>query len=120
MKGRSLLPRWLTSEHPLPWLFPVTSLLIVFGLYPVLYSLWLSFFKRNPATRKETFLPSWNWNKLISDDRVWDAVEITLTYAFLALVIQLVLGMVIALLLDTDRKGFGVTCGDRYDVPANV
>lgn len=108
MKGRALLPRWLTSEHPLPWLFPVTSLLIVFGLYPVLYSLWLSFYKRNPATRKETFLPSWNWNKLIADDRVWDAVQITLTYALFALVLQLVLGMIIALILDTDKKGFGV------------
>ncbi len=108
MKSRSLLPRWLTSEHPLPWLFPVTSLLIVFGLYPVLYSLWLSFFKRNPATRKEKFLPSYNWKKLFADDRVWDAIEVTLTYALIALALQLILGMLIALLLDTDRKGFGV------------
>lgn len=108
MKTRSLLPRWLTSEHPLPWLFPVTSLLIVFGLYPVLYSLWLSFFKRNPATRKETFIPSWNWEKLLADERVWDAVQITFTYAVLALSIQLILGLAIALLLDTDKKGFGV------------
>lgn len=103
-----MLPRWLTSEHPLPWLFPVTSLLIVFGLYPVLYSLWLSFYKRNPATRKEKFMPSWNWEKLISDERVWDAVQITFTYALLALAIQLILGLSIALLLDTDKKGFGV------------
>lgn len=108
MKKTSLLPRWLTSEHPLPWLFPVTSLLVVFGLYPVLYSLWLSFFKRNPATRKEKFMPSWNWEKLLADDRVWDAVQITFTYAVLALTIQLILGMAIALLLDSDKKGFGV------------
>lgn len=103
-----MLPRWLTSEHPLPWLFPVTSLLVVFGLYPVLYSLWLSFYKRNPATRKEKFMPSWNWEKLISDERVWDAVQITFTYALLALSLQLILGMAIALLLDSDRKGFGI------------
>ena len=108
MTKRSLLPRWLTSEHPMPWLFPVTSLLIVFGLYPVLYSLWLSFFKRNPATRKEKFLPSWNWEKLLADERVWDAVQITFTYTLLALSIQLILGLAIALLLDTDKKGFGV------------
>lgn len=108
MTRRSLLPKWLTSEHPLPWLFPVTSLLIVFGLYPVLYSLWLSFFKRNPATRKEKFLPSWNWEKLLADERVWDAVQITFTYTLLALSIQLILGLAIALLLDTDKRGFGV------------
>ena len=92
----------------MPWLFPVTSLLIVFGLYPVLYSLWLSFFKRNPATRKEKFLPSWNWEKLLADERVWDAVQITFTYTLLALSIQLILGLAIALLLDTDKRGFGV------------
>ena len=108
MRGRLSLPRWLTSEHPLPWLFPVTSILLVFGLYPVLYSLWLSFYKRNPATRIETFSPSWNWNKLLSDDRIWDAVQITLTYVVSALVLQLVLGMLIALLLDSDKKGFGI------------
>lgn len=108
MTKRSLLPRWLTSEHPLPWLFPVTALLIVFGLYPVLYSLWLSFYKRNPATRKEKFMPSWNWEKLISDDRVWDAVQITFTYALLALALQLILGLAIALLLDSDKRGFGI------------
>lgn len=108
MTKRIWLPRFLTSEHPLPWLFPVTSLLIVFGLYPVLYSLWLSFFKRNPATRREKFMPSWNWEKLLTDERVWDAVQITFTYAILALAIQLILGMAIALILDSDRRGFGV------------
>lgn len=106
--SKASLPRWLTSEHPLPWLFPVTSILIVFGLYPVLYSLWLSFFKRNPATRTEKFLPSWNWSKLISDERVIDAVQVTFTYAGIALALQLLLGMAIALLLDSDRRGFGV------------
>lgn len=102
------LPRWLTSEHPLPWLFPSVALLLVFGLYPILYSLWLTFFKRNPATRVEKFDPAWNWSKLMGDERVWDALQVTLTYTFLAIVLQLVLGMLIALLLDTDRRGFGL------------
>lgn len=106
--GGLRLPRWLTSEHPLPWLFPSVALLLVFGLYPILYSLWLTFFKRNPATRVEKFDPAWNWSKLWADDRVWDALQVTLTYTFVAIVLQLVLGMLIALLLDTDRRGFGV------------
>ncbi len=106
--NRLRLPRWLTSEHPLPWLFPSVALLLVFGLYPIVYSLWLTFFKRNPATRVEKFDPSWNWSKLLGDERVWDALQVTLTYTFVAIVLQLVLGMLIALLLDTDRKGFGV------------
>lgn len=102
------LPSWLTSEHPFPWLFPATAMLIVFGLYPVLYSFWLSLFKRNPATRVETFNPAWNWSKVFTDERVIDAVLVTFTYTFIALIIQLVLGLAIALLLDTDKRGFGV------------
>lgn len=105
---RLRLPRWLTSEHPLPWLFPSIALILVFGLYPILYSVWLTLIKRNPATRRESFEPSWNWTKLFEDERVWDAVQVTLTYTFVALIIQLVLGMAIALLLDCDRKGFGL------------
>ena len=110
MTRKSLLrlPRWLTSEHPLPWLFPSVAILLVFGLYPVLYSIFLTFYKRNPATRIEKFQPSWNWLKLFQDERVWDALQVTLTYTFIALVIQLFLGMLIALILDTDRRGFGV------------
>lgn len=108
MGARLRLPRWLTSEHPVPWLFPSVALLLVFGLYPILYSLWLTFIKRNPATRKEKFDPAWNWTKLFEDERVWDALQVTLTYTFVAIILQLVLGMLIALLLDTDRKGFGL------------
>lgn len=105
---RLRLPRWLTSEHPLPWLFPSIALILVFGLYPILYSVWLTLIKRNPATRRESFEPAWNWTKLFEDERVWDAVQVTLTYTFVALIIQLALGMAIALLLDCDRKGFGL------------
>ena len=36
------LPRFLTFEHPFPWLLPSTALLLVFGVYPLLYAIWLS------------------------------------------------------------------------------
>src|SRR5262249_28444757 len=102
------LPRFLTSEHPLPWLFPATALLIVFGIYPLLYAIGLSLFRRHPATRVYLFDPSWNWTKVFADERVWDAIAHTFLYTVIALVIELVLGMLIALLLDSDRKGFGL------------
>jgi len=100
--------RWLTSEHPLPWLLPGAALMIIFGIYPLLYALWLSLHKRNPVTRLNVFDPDHNWAKALGDQRVWDAVATTLLYTGVALVIQLVLGLLIALLLDTDRKGYGV------------
>jgi len=105
---RAWLPRWMTSEHPLPWLLPASALMIVFGIYPLLYAFWLSLHKRNPVLRKNVFDPAHNWLKAAADDRVWDAIITTFTYTGIALAIQLVLGMAIALLLDTDRKGYGI------------
>jgi len=100
--------RWLSSEHPLPWLLPASALMIVFGIYPLLYALWLSLHKRNPVTRANIFDPAHNWAKAFGDARVWDAIATTFLYTGIALVIQLVLGLLIALLLDSDRKGYGV------------
>ena len=102
------LPRWLTSEHPFPWLFPAAALMTVFGIYPLVYAIWLSLYKRNAATRKMVFDPDHNWTKLFFDERVWNALFNTFLYTGVALVFQLVLGMLIALLLDSDRRGYGV------------
>ena len=102
------LPHWLTSEHPLPWLLPASALMIVFGVYPLLYAVWLSLQRKHPVTRKLQFSPGYNWSKMFADDRVWNALFNTLVYTGIALVAQLVLGMLIALLLDTDRKGYGL------------
>jgi multiple sugar transport system permease protein len=104
---RFALPRFLTSEHPFPWLFPSTALLVVFGIYPLLYAIYLSLFRRHPATRAYLFDPAWNWTKIFADERVWGAVGHTFLYTIIALITELVLGMLIALLLDSDRKGFG-------------
>ncbi len=102
------LPRFLTSEHPFPWLAPITAMLLIFGVYPLLYALWLSLHKRNPATRISIFDPAYNWLKIFSDDRMWGAIGHTYVYTIVAIGIELVLGLLIALLLDTDRKGYGV------------
>jgi multiple sugar transport system permease protein len=102
------LRHMLSSEHPLPWLFPVTAVLIAFGVYPLLYALWLSVHKRNPVTRLSVFDPDWNWLKIFGDERVWGAIGHTYLYTSVAIVIELVLGLAIALLLDSDRKGYGI------------
>ena len=102
------LPRWLTSEHPLPWLIPASALMIVFGVYPLIAAIQTSLYRKNAATRKLLFDPDYNWVKLFGDERVWNALANTLVYTFVALIFQLVLGMLIALLLDSDRKGYGV------------
>ena len=102
------VPRWFTSEAPLPWLLPASALMVVFGIYPLFEAILTSLYKKNAATRKLVFDPLFNWNKVFHDSRMWDALLHTLMYTGIALLFQLVLGMLIALLLDSDRKGYGV------------
>ena len=102
------LPRWMTSEHPLPWLLPAGALMVVFGIFPLYKAIETSLYKRNAATRKMIFDPTHNWTKVFLDERVWNALLNTLFYTGVALLFQLVLGMLIALLLDSDRKGYGI------------
>ncbi|ESY73624.1 ABC transporter permease [Mesorhizobium sp. LNHC252B00] len=98
----------MTAEHPFPWLAPITVMLLVFGIYPLAYSVWLSFHKRNVVSRQLDFAGFHQWARAFSDTRMWDALETTLIYTFIALAVQLALGILIALLLDTDRKGYGI------------
>lgn len=104
----SRMPRWLTSEHPFPWVAPLVAMLIVFGIYPLIYALVLSFEQRNRIKRVNEFVGLKNWSQLVHDDRVWNALSVTLTYAGVAIVIELALGLAIAMLLDQDRKGYGL------------
>jgi multiple sugar transport system permease protein len=102
------LPRWMASEHPLPWLLPASALMIVFGIYPLLYAIWLSL-NRVPAGRRQmVFDPLFNWTKIFFDPNMVTALVNTFVYTFVALTLQLVLGLAIALLLDSDRRGYGL------------
>lgn len=105
---KARLPRWLTSEHPLPWLLPAAALMTVLGAYPLIYAIWLSLHKRNPVTRKLVFDPAYNWLKLFADERMLNALMNTLVYTSAAIILQLALGLGIALLLDSDRRGYAL------------
>lgn len=108
---RSAWPNFLTSEHPFPWLAPITAMLLVFGIYPLVYAIWLSFHVRNRIKRVDEFAGVENWVKAFADDRVWNAIQVTFTYTIIALAVQLSLGLAIAMILDTDRRGYGLARG---------
>jgi multiple sugar transport system permease protein len=72
------LPRFLTSEHPAPWLFPSLALFIAFGIYPLAYSVWLSLHKQNFFTRSMDYSGLLQWQGAFTDPRMWSALGITL------------------------------------------
>ena len=104
-------PRALISDHPLPWLIPLSAILFVFAIFPFFYNLFLSFHEFVPRQRVLAFVGFENWVRLFEDKRAWEALGFTLFYTGVCLVIQLVLGMGIALLLDSDDPGFSILRG---------
>jgi len=104
-------PRFMLSDHALPWLAPLIAMLLVFALYPFFYNIWLSFHEFVPRKRALEFVGTENWVKLFEDTRMWGALGTTLLYTAVCLLIQLVLGLGIALLLDSDDPGYGFLRG---------
>ncbi len=104
-------PKFMLSDHALPWLTPLLAMLLVFALYPFFYNIWLSMHEFVPRKRALEWVGGDNWVKLFADTRMWGALGVTLLYTAFCLIVQLVLGMGIALLLDSDDPGFGFLRG---------
>lgn len=103
--------RHLVSDHPWPWLLPLVAILVVFTIYPLIYNVWLSFHEFVPSKRGLVWVGARNWSQLWGDVRFWQSLTVTFIYFVVALGFELVLGMVIALLLDSDGFGFGFLRG---------
>ena len=105
---RTWLRRIFSAERPLPWIAPLLALLIVFTIYPLFYNVWLSFHEYAPFKRQLEYVGWNNWETLVDDTRFWGSIGVTFIYFFIVLTVQIVLGMLIALLLDRDGPDYGL------------
>nr|WP_239479815.1 sugar ABC transporter permease [Actibacterium sp. 188UL27-1] len=95
----------------MPWLAPLLAMLVTFTIYPLIYNIWLSFHEYAPFKRRLEFVGWDNWSTLIGDDRFWASMGVTLLYFAVVLTIELILGLALALLLDSEDFGFGFLRG---------
>lgn len=86
------------------WLFMAPSLLILgaFVVFPILRSLYYSFFDWTVGAASQPFVGFGNYTKLFHDQQFWNALRITLEYTIVSVVLLVVLGFVAALLLQRD------------------
>src|ERR1700761_7513277 len=66
--------------------------------FPVIYTVWLGFHSFS-QTGQESFVGLGNYSKLIADNEFWHGLWVTIALYLLSLVLQLVLGVWLALLL---------------------
>lgn len=90
------------------WLFPLPAavFIVVMMAFPVLYTFWVSFTDWSMSSGGDAnFVGLKNYTDLLSDPRFYNSVKLTLYFTFIAVAIETVLGVIIALILNRDFKG---------------
>jgi multiple sugar transport system permease protein len=90
------------------FVMPTIVFLILINIFPLFYSLILSFADYSAVSSKP---PDWigiqNYRELLHDPHVWDSFYITLKYVIISVSGQLIVGFGVALLLNRSIPGKG-------------
>lgn len=92
------------------WLFVLPALIpmVIFWIYPILRSIYISFTDWDFMTPTYHFVFLDNFKALFHDQRFYDAFWNTIVFTFGNLVPTIVLGLLLALLLQKSFKGSGI------------
>lgn len=92
------------------WLMLIPALLIL-GLvfiYPILRAFWLSWFTENLGTQLQPVFTGWdNYQRMLGDGRFWQSLSNTAVFTVISVILELVLGLVVALVLNKSFFGRG-------------
>jgi len=98
---------FLHKKNHIILLTPAIIILLLLSIYPLIYSLNLSFSRwqlgTSPDTSKYVGFDNYIW--LFSDAQFWNSIMVTLKILFLSVGIGFLLGMGLALLFDSKLKG---------------
>jgi multiple sugar transport system permease protein len=83
------------------FLVPSMTVLAVILFYPLAYSLGLSFYNYYLPVPRTTFVGLDNFRFILGDDAFWEALGVTARFTGAAVAIEVVLGVAVALLLDS-------------------
>lgn len=95
-------------DRNIKWVYTLPALLFVVLMmaFPIIYTVRLSFYEWSmSATSAPTWVGLDNYITLIKDSRFWHAVKATFYFTSVSLVIEVVLGIAIAVLLNRTFRG---------------
>lgn len=84
---------------------PSIILLLVFVIYPIVYSFVLSFYDWNLLTNEKLFVGVGNYLRAFSDERFWNALVNTIYFTAVYVPLLIVLSLVLALILNAEIPG---------------
>lgn len=97
----------LWSERNIKYWFvvPAVIFLLVLGIFPLLFSLYLAFASWQPGSGGIQFVGLRNLQALVNDSRFWHALGLTGFFVVFSVTIELVIGLFIALMMQAKIRG---------------
>lgn len=95
-------------ERNMRWLFPLPAAIFIVSMmaFPVIYTVWVSLTDWSmTSSGAAQFIGVKNYIALFSDQRFYNSVKLTFYFTVLAVGVETVLGVGIALILNRDFKG---------------
>ena len=90
------------------FILPTLILLILWNVFPLFYSLYLSFTRYSHSGKLP---PIWvgtaNYSSLLANETVWHSFAVTGKYALLSVSLQAIVGFALAMILHKKFKGSG-------------
>jgi multiple sugar transport system permease protein len=100
----------LQHDRRAGWILAAPALLLLAGVfaYPIFRAFWQSFFTRNLGTKLvPAFSGVENYVRMVGDGRFWQSLGNSAVFTFFSVVIELAIGMGIALVLNQSFRGRG-------------
>jgi len=101
-------------ERNIYWLFPLPAALFILSMmaFPVIYTIWVSLTDWSmTSSGTAQFIGLQNYVDLFKDPRFYNSIKLTLYFTILAVGVETVLGVGIALILNRDFKGKNIVKG---------
>jgi multiple sugar transport system permease protein len=106
---RARLSLWLDRRLGQVMITPAVVLLVVLVIFPTLYLFYLSLSRWDMSSPDPVFVGPQNFIRLFTrDDFFWPAVQRSVIFVVVAIAVEYVLGLAIALLMNRRLRGIGI------------
>ncbi len=99
------------SDRSIGWLFvgPTMLLLLAINIFPLVWTIYLSFtnYFANRPNAPIKYVGISNYRRILTDSDTWAAMQVTAHFVIWTIVIETVLGFVLAYLIDKKFRGHG-------------
>jgi len=105
-KRRSRFYRWDVKGSPYAFVSPFFLFFAAFGLFPLIYTAWNSFYRVELTNLDAREFVGWhNYTRLLQDEFFWNALKNTFTIGLISTVPQLLMALGMAHLLNYKLRG---------------